>query len=174
MAKLKPSWVITDIPKNTKIKLWHLMKDNPTYKSWEKAIVGKSYTTEQDFVFTKGELEYIKMSKDTYERLKKEIMHMPVGEVATLPLDLQGWLIGLRPEIEEDLDIYLTDMPPELKLQLGFVPSVCVEPIVGYKSGRSYRRGDSPLSSKRLVTFRTLLKEALSKERREKGDSGSP
>jgi len=102
MSKLKSPWVITDIPKTTKVKLWRLMKDNPTYKSWEKAIVGKSYTTDRDKIFTGAELDFMKMSKDTYNSLKKEVMLMPLKEVNTLPSDLQNWIFELRPDLKEE------------------------------------------------------------------------
>jgi len=98
--KLKPEWVKTDIPKRIKIKLWRIMKDNPTYKSWEEAIVGKSYTSAQDKLFASDELKYIKMGSDTYRALKYEIMHMPLEEVLSLPADLQSWVKQLRPELE--------------------------------------------------------------------------
>lgn len=101
MPKLKPYWVLTDIPKKTKIKLWRLMKDNPTYKSWEGAIVGKHQMKKEDEVFTEDELEFIKMSVDTYERLKKEILLMPLREVETLPEDLQHWIFAL-PDLKRE------------------------------------------------------------------------
>lgn len=110
MGKLKASWVITDIPKNTKIKLWRLMKDNPTYQSWEKAIVGKSHTTEQDEIFTNVELGYIKMSKDTYSSLKKELTLMPVEEVDTLPHDLKIWIYSIRQDLKLEKSV-----EPQLK-----------------------------------------------------------
>lgn len=110
MGKLKASWVITDIPKNTKIKLWRLMKDNPTYQSWEKAIVGKSHTTEQDQIFTNVELGYIKMSKDTYSSLKKELTLMPVEEVDTLPHDLKIWIYSIRQDLKLEKSV-----EPQLK-----------------------------------------------------------
>ena len=100
MAKLKPEWVKTDIPKNTKVKLWRIMKDNPTYRSWEEAIVGKSHTTAQDKLFANDELKYIKMSMDTRNALQYEIMHMPAEEMESLPADLQSWVKQLRPELE--------------------------------------------------------------------------
>ena len=100
MAKLKPEWVKTDIPKGIKIKLWRLMRDNPTYRSWDEAIVGKSHTTIQDKLFANDELKYIKMSRDTYNALQYEIIHMPAEEVLNLPPDLQSWVKQLRPELE--------------------------------------------------------------------------
>lgn len=99
MAKLKPGWVKTDIPKDIKIKLWWIMKDNPIYRSWEERIVGKSYTSAQDKLFANDELKYIKMSSDTYKALKYEILHMPAEEVVSLPPDLQSWVKQLRPEL---------------------------------------------------------------------------
>jgi hypothetical protein len=100
MTKLKPGWVKTDIPKRIKIKLWRLMRDNPTYRSWEEAIVGKSSTSAQDNLFASDELKYIKMGSDTYKALKYEILHMPAEEVLNLPPDLQSWVKQLRPELE--------------------------------------------------------------------------
>lgn len=110
--KLKPFWTITDIPKNTKIKLWRLMKDNPTYQSWEEAITGKSYTTEQDKIFTNMELGYIKTSKDTYSSLKNEVMLMPVEEVKTLPQDLQQWIFGIRADLKGERGETQIDQKP--------------------------------------------------------------
>lgn len=97
MGKLKPDWVRTDIPKDIKIKLWSLMIDNPTYGSWERAIVGESHTGDQDELFANDELKYIKMSRDTYNALQYEIMHMPLEDVISLPPDLQSWVMQLRP-----------------------------------------------------------------------------
>jgi len=40
------------------------------------------------------------MSKDTYQRLKKEIDLMPEAEVERLPPDLKDWIFGIRPELK--------------------------------------------------------------------------
>ena len=101
--KLKSPWVLTDIPKNTKIKLWRLMNGNPTYPSWCRAIASKSGTVDQDEIFAKDEDDSIKTSRDTYKSLKKELMLMPQEEVETLPEDLKRWVLSIRPELKENL-----------------------------------------------------------------------
>lgn len=102
MPKLKPIWVKTDIPKRIKIELWRYMIDNPTYRSWEKAIVGKSKTTETDKLLANDELKHLRISRDTYGRLKQEVREMPLEEVAGLPHDLQSWIKQLRPELKSE------------------------------------------------------------------------
>lgn len=93
--KLKPKWVETDIPKETKIKLWRIMRDNPTYTSWEKGVAGYEFSKEEDW--------YIRKSRDTHRALKNEITKMPAEEVLTLPPDLQKWIAELRPELSVQL-----------------------------------------------------------------------
>jgi hypothetical protein len=169
MAKLKPKWVKTDIARETKIKLWRVMKNCPTYDSWEK------YITRHKELFDESEYNCVRMSRDTHKALKGEIMDMPVGEVATLPLELQGWILELRPGIEEDLEEYLTAMPPELLLQLGFIPTTYVQPVVTEESitveikdsdGSTIFKGQKPKmlypieegNCKKLVGFKEFLK----------------
>ena len=94
MAKLKPEWVKTDIPKDTKVKLWRIMKDNPTYDAWQRGIARYGFDTEED--------KYIHLSRDTYRALKYEVIHMPFEEVSNLPPDLQSWVRQLRPELESE------------------------------------------------------------------------
>jgi hypothetical protein len=101
--KLKAPWVLTDIPKIIKVKLWRLMKDNPAYTSWCMAIARKSGTVDQDEIFAKDEQDFIKMSRDTYNSLKKELMLMPQEEVETLPEDLKRWVLSIRPDLKENL-----------------------------------------------------------------------
>jgi len=78
------------------------MIDNPTYRPWEKAIVGKSKTTETDKLPANGELKHLRISRDTYASLKQEIIDMPPDEVASLPHDLQSWIKQLRPDLESE------------------------------------------------------------------------
>jgi len=78
------------------------MKDNPTYRSWEKAIIGKSQTTGEDKLFADNESKYLRISRDTYKSLKQEIMDMPPDEVASLPQDLQNWIRQLRPDLKRE------------------------------------------------------------------------
>jgi hypothetical protein len=171
MAKPKAKWVKTDIPKDTKIRLWRIMRDNPTVAVSKK----------QD--------KYGSLSRDTYDALKYEVLHMPVGDVATLPLDLQGWVLELRPEIEYDLEEYLTEMPPELKLQLGFTAVTYLEPVVTEESitveaknsdgstlyKKQYPKTLYPVregNSVKLVSFKEFMLKFLSA--RAKGDDEPP
>jgi len=103
--KLKPSWVLTDIPLGTKIKLWRLMIDNTTYKSWEARIVGKHHMKKEDEIFADDELIFIKDSEGTYETLKKEIRCLPVAQIQRLPHDLQEWIVDVRPELKGKMQL---------------------------------------------------------------------
>jgi len=91
--KLKPKWMKTDIPKDTKIKLWRIMKDNPTYEAWQQGAARFRYE------FDKKEDKYIRLSRYTYKSLQAEVCQMPVEEVCNLPSDLQTWIQELRPEL---------------------------------------------------------------------------
>jgi len=93
MPKLKPSWVITDMAKDTKIKLWRLMQDYHTYTSWAQGIARSK-------VFTDDEVRSLSMSKATYSRLRREITAMPLEEVETLPEDCRRWIFDLRPHLK--------------------------------------------------------------------------
>jgi len=150
MAKLKPWWAKTDIPKDIRVKLWRIMRDNPTFDTFHGQVSKKF-----DEIFmgvSKKETKYGSLSRDTYNALKNEIMHMPVGDVAALPLDLQGWVIELRPEMEEDLEEFLEEMPPELKLQMGFMPSHRFEAVSG--KGVTVK---GPDGSEQIVPFREFV-----------------
>lgn len=98
MAKLKLKWEITDIPKDTKIKLWHIMKDNKTYRTFT-GYASKHF----DELFTTDETNYAGVSRATYKALKDEILLMPKEEVKTLPDDLQAWIQQLRPELKDQM-----------------------------------------------------------------------
>ncbi len=99
MSKLKPGWVKTDIPKDTKIKLWRIMKDNPPYDAWLEGIAKASHD------FDEKEDRYIRTSRDTHQRLQQEVMLMPSEEVLSLPSDLQSWMVQIRPDLKEDLEL---------------------------------------------------------------------
>lgn len=45
MKRLKPGWMQTDVPKRIKIELWRLMRDNPTFSTWEKAVNSSTAAT---------------------------------------------------------------------------------------------------------------------------------
>ena len=93
MSKLKPKWVKTDIPREIKIKLWRVMKDNPTFTAWQQ------YIAKHTELFTNSESNYVPYSRDTYKRLQQEIREMPLDEIHLLPDDLQVWIKGLRPDV---------------------------------------------------------------------------
>lgn len=93
MAKLKPKWQKTDIPKSSKIKLWQIMKDNPTQISYDKAIAHLDISKEEErWIYP--------LSRDTWRSLKREIIEMPYEEVISLPQDLQDWILQLRPDLK--------------------------------------------------------------------------
>lgn len=100
MSKLKPPWQKTDIPKDIKLKLWRIMKDNPTYDTWLRGIADLQYGLDK-----KEEDKYVKISRETHKRLQEEIKEMPVSEVCLLPIDLQVWVKGLRPDIKGKLEL---------------------------------------------------------------------
>jgi hypothetical protein len=93
--KLKPKWMKTDIPKDTKIKLWRIMRDNPNYNAWQQGIARVRYE------FDEKEDKYIRLSRYTYKSLQAEVSLMPIEEVCSLPYDLQIWIQELRPELGE-------------------------------------------------------------------------
>lgn len=102
MAKLKPHWIKTDIPQQTKIELWRAMKGNPTYLTWTRFIA------KNPELFDKKEgkevAQEVPMSRDTYKRLQEEILNMPSHEVQSLPPDLKQWIRDLRSDLPSKLD----------------------------------------------------------------------
>lgn len=89
MAKIKPSWVKTDIPKSIKVKYhWQAMVETTTYESWEQAL------TSMDWQDTDS--KYARMSRETYKRLQQEILEMPSAEVNTLPSGLKFWVEDIK------------------------------------------------------------------------------
>lgn len=97
MSKRKPSWVRTKIPKDTKIKLWRIVKDNPTFDAQCK------YIANHPDIFGEEEERFVPRSRDSFTALNDEIMEMPIEEVCSLPSDLQIWIRDLRPELTEQL-----------------------------------------------------------------------
>ena len=103
MAKSKPPWVKTNIPKEIKIKLWRVMRDNPTYTQLQ------CYVTNFPDIFTESEYKYLGIdrdakdsnygqliSRDTYKALQNEIKGMPLRDVVDLPKELHNWVRGLK------------------------------------------------------------------------------
>jgi len=97
MAKLKPQWMKTDIPRDTKIKLWRPMRTNPTYATWQRWIDAHPE------IFEKDEDQFSPSSRDLYKALQDEIREMPIEEVLELPSDIQVWIRELRPDVAEVL-----------------------------------------------------------------------
>jgi len=96
MTKLKPSWSKTDIPKEIKVKFWKVMRDNPTHRSF----IG--YLNKHPTEFPDEIAHYFPLSPQTYKKLKDEIIQMPLEEVDTLPIELQSWILALRPDLEKE------------------------------------------------------------------------
>jgi len=103
VSKLKPKWVKTDIPKDTKIKLWRIMRDNPTYDSWSEGIANLQYGLDEK------DDKYVKTSRDTYKSLQEEIRKMPISEVLLLPADLRVWVQELRPDTQCKSEVGTTE-----------------------------------------------------------------
>jgi len=98
MGKLKPRWVKTDIPKSVKIKyLWKAMMEATTYDGWQQTMASMDWKEQDE--------RYYKPSRDTYKRLKDEILQMPISEINTLPSDLKRWVLGVRETPIESKDI---------------------------------------------------------------------
>lgn len=96
--KFKPEWQETDIPTRIKIELWRLMKDNPQYGSWSRAVGLSDKISDED-------KKSLAISPKTYQRLKRELDRMPAYAVRELPKDLQDWIVDLRPDLAEQLEL---------------------------------------------------------------------
>ena len=96
MGRFKPTWQHTDIPKHIKILLWEIMKDNPTQTAREQAIAKLEFSEKDKW--------WLRMSRDTFKALEKEIKEMPLEEIDTLPPPLKTYIIGFRPELKSTLD----------------------------------------------------------------------
>ena len=96
MSKLKPGWVKTDIPKEIKVKFWKVMRDNPTHGSF------LGYLNKHPTEFPDDIEHYFPLSPQTYKKLKDEIIQMPLEEVDTLPIELQSWILALRPDLKKE------------------------------------------------------------------------
>jgi len=81
MAKFKPDWQKTNIPKPIKIELFKVMMDNPTQTAREQAVARLDLGKEND--------RWLKTSRDTFKKLAEELMEMPLSEVETLPENLR-------------------------------------------------------------------------------------
>lgn len=118
MAKLKPEWMKTDIPKDTKIKLWGIMRDCPTYSAWDK------YITSHEKLFDKGEYDWLPRSRATYKALQDEINEMPIEEVHSLPIDLRIWIEQIRPDLKEQGQVVTEQQSmknvPDIRLEKHF------------------------------------------------------
>lgn len=165
MAKLKPEWMKTDIPKDTKIKLWGIMRDCPTYSAWDK------YITSHEKLFDKAEYDWLPRSRATHKALQDEINEMPIEEVRSLPSDLQIWIQQLRPELQiisadEFLARYGNKLDPATRLilqttkpncQLAITPQ-SEETVVTFGETTPQKYADHRLQ--RLERIKKLCKES--------------
>ncbi|MFC1930344.1 hypothetical protein ACFLWE_00400 [Chloroflexota bacterium] len=89
MAKLKPKWRKTDIPKHVKVKhLYKALMESATFQEWTQVLARMSWDKEDE--------AYCKYSRDTYKALQDEIREMPITEIKTLPEDLRAWIYDVR------------------------------------------------------------------------------
>jgi len=95
VGKFKPDWQETLIPFHVKIILWRLIRDNPTYKSWQRAMELHDWGKRDD--------EFIACSRHTYRALSRELEKMPRKVIKTqLPEDLQIYISQIREDIDID------------------------------------------------------------------------
>lgn len=171
----------TDIPKKIKIELWRLMRDNPTYDAFGLEL-GEHYDQIfARFIKAAGRRDFAKyksMKRDTYRALKHEIQEMPVADVVTLPHDLQGWVIQLRPDMAWQLEEYLDELTPEERLALGYTPTLVFDPVKKSEATaevvKGSKRSASAKSSTGLVNFRTAMESVLGKAEGQKKDTVAP
>lgn len=95
--RLKPGWLKTDIPKPVRIELYRIIRDYPTRSAQQQAVAGSEALEKLEKQF--GETPN---SADTFKRLAQEVRTMPPSEVASLPMDLQRWMVELRPGLRDD------------------------------------------------------------------------
>jgi len=97
------------------------MRDNPTFGSF-KGQVSKHYDKIFTGLGTGRASKYGYFSRETYNALKYELLHMPSQEVNTLPLDLQVWVSGLErkseqvPSDKKDLESHNKDLSKTAKI----------------------------------------------------------
>ncbi len=167
MAKLKPSWMKTDLPKETKIKLWRVMIGCPTYDAWDKAIARNA---EQ---FDKEEYKWLPRSRPTYKALQDEIREMPLEELISLPADLQVWIQSLRPELQimsadEFLARHGDKIDPLMREVIGLTKPFCQLFLPSCKSLPILTTGETVLIFEILATGEFQQYEADRSERLER------
>ncbi len=94
MSKSKPSWQKTDIPKRIKIILWQTMKDNPTQSAREQAVAKHEHDKSDD--------QWFRISRDTFKRLKQELVEMPTYELNMLPEDIREYSKTIRGDLQDN------------------------------------------------------------------------
>lgn len=91
LPRLKAEWVKTDIPEATKLKYhWKAMIGAPTYTAWQQNMARMTCTTAEDQPYCS------RVSRDTYNQLREELLGMPEQLVRALPENLKVWLCGVR------------------------------------------------------------------------------
>jgi len=100
LGKFKPKWQKTNIPKDIKIILWRVMRDNPVFPKEKRdqaipLLILNKETEERLHV----------PSRDTWKSLQEELNEMPIEEVTSLPQDLQDWISQLRPDLKHRNDL---------------------------------------------------------------------
>jgi hypothetical protein len=91
MAKFKPDWQKTNIPKPIKIELFKVMMDNPTQTAREQAVARLELGQEND--------RWLKTSRDTFKKLTQELLEMPLIELDTLPENLRATIKEKRKSV---------------------------------------------------------------------------
>ncbi len=72
------------------------MRDNPTHRSF------MGYLSKHPTEFPDDIEHYFPLSPQRYKKLKDEVIQMPLEEVDTLPIELQSWILALRPALKKE------------------------------------------------------------------------
>jgi len=92
MTKSKAVWQKINMPLRVKLIFWRVMKDNPTQRIREEALtqmIKAGKWNEDDDIYLE------RTDRDTFKRLRQELVEMPDTEVELLPDDLKSWVAGL-------------------------------------------------------------------------------
>jgi len=97
MAKFKPDWQKTNIPKPIKTELFKVMFDNPTQAAREQAVAKLDLGKEND--------RWLRTSRDTFKKLAEELIEMPLSEVDALPENIRTIVKEKRKNIKPVVNI---------------------------------------------------------------------
>jgi len=114
------------MPKSTKIKLWRLILENPSYPSWgniveaeielweeyvERIHENKEKVPEDEkTIFRKEDEKYFLPTQYKYRMLKRELYEMPVVDVLELPRDIVKMISATREDVKSAIESQPQDL----------------------------------------------------------------